>query len=169
MTPLRTFRLLRATGARAVMLLLLAVLAGCAVLEPEPDASDRRALSRARALWEREGPDSYRYVYSARCECPPTVARATWVIVEKGVVVDAEYVEGNDPIVAGPQLYGTVDSLFALVQRAYDGHAAEVRVRYDERMGYPVDVYVDWRKDYVDDEGGFLASELVSYTPAALR
>ena len=155
--------LLRRAGALAAFVLLLA---GCAVLEPEPGATDRRALARARALWARTGPTSYRYIYAPHCgECPPSFARATWVMVERGVVVEAAYVEGNDPVNAGPQVYATVDSLFALVQRAYDGHAAEVRVEYDVSLGYPVEVWIDWRKDYVDDEGGFAASSLVPIAP----
>jgi hypothetical protein len=158
---IRIFRPLGRLGALAAFLLL----GGCAVLEPEPDAADRRALSRARAQWERVGPRSYRYVYAPRCDCPPTVARATWVTVEQGVVVEASYLDGNEPVNIGPQLYGTVDSLFAQVQRAYDQHAAQVRVQYDPQLGYPIDVWIDWRRDVVDEESGFGASSLAPYTP----
>ena len=148
--PLRRLLALAATFAPVLLL------AACAVLEPVPHEADRRALARARALWARQGPASYRYIYSPQCgECPPTAARATWVTVSDGVVVGAAYVEGNDPINAGPQVYGTVDSLFALIQRAYDNHAAEVHVRYDPALGYPVEAWIDWRASYVDDEGGF--------------
>ena len=164
--PTMSIRLFRPLE-RACALVALLILAGCAVLEPEPDAADRRALARARSLWEREGPASYRYVYAPRCECPPTVARATWVTVEQGVVVDAAYFDGNEPVNIGPQLYGTVDSLFARVQRAYDQHAAVVRVRYDPQLGYPVDVWIDWRRDVADEESGFGASSLAPYTPVA--
>ena len=153
---------------QAVLLILMLALHGCAVLEPEPDAADRRALSRARSLWQRVGPTSYRYVYAARCGmCSPYAARATWVTVEKGRVIDAAYVESNEPINESPQVFGTVDSLFALVQRAYDEHASEVRVQYDATLGYPTDVWVDWRGDMADDEGGFSASALTPYAPVA--
>jgi hypothetical protein len=159
-----SIRKLRPLG-RACALAALLILGGCAVLEPEPDAADRRDLARARDLWARVGPRSYRYVYAPRCDCPPTVARATWVTVEQGVVVEASYLDGNEPVNIGPQLYGTVDSLFARVQRAYDQHAAEVRVQYDPRLGYPVDVWIDWRRDVADDESGFGASALAPYEP----
>ena len=154
---------------QAVFLILMLALHGCAVLEPEPDAADRRALSRARALWQRVGPSSYRYVYARRCgECSPYATRAAWVTVSRGLVVDAAYVEGNEPINEGPQAFGTVDSLFALVQRAYDEHAADVRVQYDATLGYPTDVWVDWRRDMADEEGGFSASALTPYASVAL-
>lgn len=163
----RTFRPIE----RALALLaLLAFLSGCAVLEPEAGADGRRALARARALWERVGPESYRYVYEPRCECPPTIARATWLTVQEGVVVDAYYLDGAEPVNTGPQVYGTVDSLFARVQRAYDQHAAEVRVQYDPQFGYPVDVWIDWRRDVADEENGFGASSLEPYTvPPTVR
>ena len=161
-----SIRMLRPPGrTRALTALLLLILGGCAVLEPEPDAADRRELARARDLWARVGPTSYRYVYAPRCDCPPTVARATWVTVERGVVVEAYYLDGYVPVNSGPQLYGTVDSLFAHVQRAYDQHAAEVRVQYDPQLGYPVDVWIDWRRDVADEESGFGASALAAYTP----
>ena len=164
-----SIQLLRPLGrafALAFALAALLILPGCAVLEPEADAADRRALARARALWERVGPSSYRYVYAAHCNCPPTVSRATWVTVEQDVVVDAAYLDDSEPVNIGPQLYGTVDSLFARVQRAYDQHAAEVRVQYDPQLGYPVDVWIDWRRDVVDDENGFAVSSLAPYSPA---
>ena len=154
--------------ARPAMLACLFAITACAVLEPEPGAADRRALSRNRTLWQRVGPQSYRYVYLPRCgECAPTYQRATWVTVQKGIVVDAEYVDGTDPVLTGPQVYATVDSLFALVERAYDNHAADVRVTYDATFGYPTEVWIDWRRDMVDEEGGFFASSLATYVPAS--
>ena len=160
---LRLFRRSRRPHALALGALLLA---GCAVLEPEPQQADRRALARARALWERSGPSSYRYVYEPQCaECPPSAARAAWVTVENGVVIEASYVEGSDPVNAGPQVYGPVDSLFALVQRAYDERAARVRVEYDAALGYPTTLTVDWRRDVVDDEGGFRVPALDALAP----
>lgn len=159
-------RLLQPLERLCALAALMLLLAGCAVLEPEPDADDRRTLARARALWARVGPESYRYVYAPRCDCPPTVARATWVTVQQGVVTEATYLDGDEPVNIGPHVYGTVDSLFARVQRAYDLHAAEVRVRYDPELGYPVDVWIDWRRDIADEESGFGASSLAPYMPA---
>lgn len=177
--PTMPFRISR-PGARALEklrermlprlqpLLFLLLISACAVLEPEPGAADRRALARNRALWSRVGPASYRYVYSPRCgECAPSSQRPTWLTVQAGKVVDATYVDGGTPVLVGPQVYATVDSLFALVQRAYDAHAAEVQVTYDASFGYPTDVWIDWRRDMADEEGGFGASALAAYGPVA--
>lgn len=166
-TFLRTFvRTLAHSSARIATLACLFAITACAVLEPEPGAADRRALSRNRALWQRMGPQSYRYVYLPRCgECAPNYQRATWVTVQRGIVVDAEYVDGGEPVLTGPQVYATVDSLFALVERAYDNHAADVRVSYDATLGYPTEVWIDWRRDMADEEGGFFASSLAAYAP----
>jgi len=153
---------LRALGATALFLL-----AGCAVLEPEPLAGERRELSRARTLWQRQALASYRYEYAPRCaECATTYARPVLLTVDKGVVVEAEYVDTNQPVGINPQLYGTVDSLFALVQRAYDQHAYAVNVRYDAERGYPYDVWIDWRADLADEEHGFAITRLAPYVPA---
>ena len=152
---------LRALGATALFLL-----AGCAVLEPEPLAGERRELSRARTLWQRQALASYRYEYAPRCaECATTYARPVLLTVDKGVVVEAEYVDTNQPVGINPQLYGTVDSLFALVQRAYDQHAYAVNVRYDAERGYPYDVWIDWRADLADEEHGFAITRLAPYVP----
>jgi hypothetical protein len=42
-----------------------------------------------------------------------------------------------------------------------------VRVEYDAALGYPVRATIDWRRDVVDDEGGFRVPALAAYTPAA--
>ena len=163
---------LRRAMPLALAALVLSFITGCAVLEPEPQAADRRELARARALWQRQGLASYRFEYSPRCgECPPSAARAVVVTVDAGVVVEASYVDSYEPVNTNPYVYGTVDSLFAVVQRAYDQRAYSVRVRYDATRGFPTDVWVDWRADVIDEESGFAVSAFVPYRPeaAALR
>lgn len=153
-------------SAGALVLVALFLLAGCAVLEPEPRAGERRELQRARALWQRQALASYRFEYTPRCaQCAPNATRAVLVSVDRGVVIDAEYVGSYEPVNTNPQAFGTVDSLFAIVQRAYDQHAYTVRVRYDETRGFPSDVWIDWRGDLADEESGFAVPALSPWAP----
>lgn len=129
-------------------------LAGCAVLEPEPLAVQRRALVEARARWERARPRAYRYMYTPQCSCPSNYTRAVWVSVQDSVVTRVAYVDGYGPALVGTVGFPTIDGLFARLDSAYAAPVPDVRVRYDGTWGYPAEAVVR------DD--GFAASALDS-------
>jgi hypothetical protein len=58
----------------------------------------------------------------------------------------------------------TIDSLFALLDDAVQGSAAEVRVRYDDALHYPREGWIDRDRGMADEEYGF---EVVSLVPIA--
>jgi hypothetical protein len=54
----------------------------------------------------------------------------------------------------------TVEGLFAAIEEAALGGADEVRVRYDERYGYPADVLIDPDANTIDEERRYAVANL---------
>lgn len=58
-------------------------------------------------------------------------------------------------------LFLSVDEVFDLIERARAEGAAEIRVRYDEALGYPTETWIDFERLVADEERGFTIRNLV--------
>ena len=56
----------------------------------------------------------------------------------------------------------TVDELFGFIEDGFDQNAAQVRVSYDPELGYPVEAWIDYRLNTIDEERGFV---ITSFSP----
>lgn len=125
-------------------------------------------LQRHRAQWQADGPKSYVYGYNKYCDCHPTDPPETVVTVANGEVTRVYHLLAGSsrevPARAGSlELYWTIDDLFDLIDSAMSAGAAATRVRYDDTLGYPVSIYVDYDSDLVGDE---LDLRITRLTPA---
>ena len=127
-------------------------------LPPETVAAFEAALQR----WEEAGLDDYDYQYQRQCFCLFDYVRPMAVQVRGGAVVSVVYADEEGGPVAEEIAaeVPTVDGLFALLQEAVDGNAASLRATYDEELGHPLDVFVDYDFRIADEEQGFIASNL---------
>ena len=116
-------------------------------------------LAAARALWQRRGPTRYRYTVRHLCFCAPAATSPTRLLVDRGVVVSAEQLDGTPVDVA---LQPTVDRLFDLIVQAIRDDAAIIRATYDPSFGYPTSLFIDQSQQIADEEQRYEASDLTS-------
>lgn len=137
----------------ALALLLLSVVA----CSEGPLGPARESLQANRDLWDRRGPASYSYVYEVNCFCASPALRPVRITVETGEVVGAVREETGDEVEGQ---FPTVEDLFERIQDAVDREAHEISAGYDPELGYPTAVFIDYERRVIDEEFGFLASDL---------
>ena len=113
-------------------------------------------LDAARALWQNAEPDRYVYGFNKFCECHRETPPETLVEVSSGAVTDVRHimVKTGDTVPAAAAnfaLYWTVDDLFSLLERASQGEAV-VRAEFDDELGLPKRLFIDYLPDVVGDE-----------------
>jgi len=119
-------------------------------LSPEDDA-----LTAARAAWQAKAPAAYMYQFRRLCFCGPDVTRELVVEVIDGEVVSAVYVDDGLPSSPPLDEVPTIDDLFDEIQDAIDREAHQLNAEYDDELGYPVDVSIDYILEAVDEEMAF--------------
>lgn len=132
---------------------LIALLGASVALARSPAESHAAALER----WRAAAPPSYRYAYRKRCECYVDQPPETVVSVDAGRIVDVRY-RRDDYLADIPvdahrqQWYWTIDDLFTMISTAIERPADVLRVSYDEQLGYPVSIYIDYDRASVGEE-----------------
>ncbi len=113
-------------------------------------------LTASRDLWEAAGIESYEYRYEKVCDCHRDTPAETIVTVENGLVVGVRY-DREDYLTEIPvaedsyQWFRTIDELFTLVETA-SRSAATLRVAYEQELGYPTYIYIDYDQAMVGEE-----------------
>lgn len=140
----------------AVAALAVPVLASCSD-GTGPNRGDAIALARAKVAWAAQRPASYTFVVRPVCFCGVQPIRTT---VVNGAVTARVYVDDGTPVPAGFfDQVETVDAMHATIDRALREHAADLDATYDSR-GVPVDAMIDWEANAVDEEFGWVVTEL---------
>lgn len=132
----------------------------------DPLGPDVGELERARARWEARAPVLYEYQLRRTCFCPRALVRPVRITVSDGDVVAAVDPGTNEPLDPPPDGFPTIDDLFDEIRDAIDGEADSIEATYDGALGYPVQVFIDWIEDAIDDEMSFQVSEYVGALPA---
>jgi Family of unknown function (DUF6174) len=127
-------------------------LAACCAHEAAADAR----LDAARARWHAAGQSAYEYGYRKFCECHPETPPETIVSVRDERVVRVRHrpVDSDIEVPAQDknlQFYWTMEGLFTLIESALTRGAA-VRVEYDDALGFPRSVDIDYDPDFIGDE-----------------
>ena len=151
----------RLRSAAKLPLLALALLAGACDGGPFGPSGAEAELRAARARWERQGAADYAYTVRRTCFCGPDVAGPVRVEVRGGRTVSVSPFEGRPLFPGAFDRLDTVEEMFASVQDAIDAGPYLLDARYDPARGYPVSVAVDYERNAVDDEGGFVVSDFV--------
>ena len=131
-----------------------AAIAVLAMLFAAPAFGQDAAFTASRERWHAAALGSYEYGYRKYCECHPDDPPETVVTVRDGAVVGVRHRPvGSDVEVPGRNfdVYWTVDGLFDLLRSAY-ARGAQVRARYDVRLGYPTELYIDYDANLIGDE-----------------
>lgn len=147
-------RLFVALAGALAALLLAAVPTAALTPAPPPaptvdpsiaDGSAQRSLDAARERWAEHGVASYRMRVGVRCFCPRSYTMPRPLTVRRGKPVP--------PVPPHLRTYATVPRIFAFIQRAIDGRAALMTVRYSPH-GLPREVSIDRSFQIADEEIG---------------
>ena len=88
------------------------------------------------------------------------------VAVRGGVVTSVEFAGEEFTVVPPlPERFVPVEELFALLQDAVRRNAARIEVSYDERYGYPTELFIDYDERMADEETRFVIRGV--YAPVA--
>jgi len=139
-------------------------MAACGGLGPQD--AQRAELDANRARWSSLGPDSYVYAMQRLCYCAVESIGPVRITVEADTVTERVYVETGQPV---PEVartaFPTVDGLFEILERAMEDGAYEIRVTYDPDLGVPIDFWIDFLENAVDEELGVQVTESVEVLP----
>jgi len=121
-----------------------------------PALAQDAAFKSHREQWQKAALSSYEYGYRKFCECHPDTPPETRVTVRNGAVVGVrhrpvDYAEEVPAEQRNLQFYWTVDGLFDLLASAYE-RGVRVRVAYDETLGFPTEIYIDYDAEFIGDE-----------------
>lgn len=119
-----------------------------------------------QARWESLGPASYEYAVQRSCFCAPISLGPVRVRVEDGEVVERVYVDSGTSVAGDlATVFPSVDGLFDVLRSAIDRRAARIDVTYDPDLGVPVDFWIDYSENAIDEELGMRVTEPVSPIP----
>lgn len=104
-----------------------------------------------RELWKEQGIRDYQFQYFVSCFCGFTGPNPALITVQNGVVTKVENPD-SPAAVANVNGWPTIDSLFAIVDRARESKAALLDVDYDETYHYPEVISIDLVERTADDE-----------------
>ena len=152
-TPYQTTTLI----AVVVLLIIVFVITGYFFVAPKTQSSAMTEFLQHRELWNRQQPDSYRYVVDPDCFCTAEY-REHYAVTETNGSVTARF---ERPPNANSALAGltppdvlTIDKAFALVEQGID-EAGHIEVAYDDSYGFPTDATIYWSEIGADDFFGF--------------
>ncbi|TGD72322.1 hypothetical protein E4634_15265 [Mangrovimicrobium sediminis] len=131
--------------------LLAFTLLGCDDSNNNNVSAEQKALNQAEKLWSEAAVDSYTYIYSRLCFCPPEEDLV--VTVTEGQVTSAFYTPSGTYLTELSLFdLNTIEDFFALVQQAIDEPVASLEVVYNPDLGYPVTIAIDYDLSIADDE-----------------
>ena len=107
--------------------------------------------------WEHSGITDYDYTGAWSCFCPQEYLADVAVTVRGGVVTSVAFA-GEEFTVGppSPERFVPVEELFTLLQDAVRRNAARIEVAYDERYGYPAELFIDYDERMADEETRFI-------------
>ena len=108
--------------------------------------------------WRSNRPARYHFTYRNRCFCAGTEPVVVAVVGDSVVGVTPVSGEGAPPLPASS--YRTVDGLFALIAEWRDRDPVHTHLEFHDSLGYPTDVFFDFRANVADEEQGFEISDL---------
>ena len=133
-----------------LFLVPLALLAGCRLLN---STDPREDFDLAFDQWSSQGYGSYSYEVLRSCFCGfPGVGSRVVVVVHEWEPVAAWDADTGEPFTPSEvRSFPTVEDLFDIAEDAID-RADRFSIRYDDRLGYPVEIDIDYIRDAIDDE-----------------
>ncbi len=112
-----------------------------------------RRLRLNRNLWNRQNISSYKYTLSKSCFCTPEARGPVVILVRNGKTISITSVATGKP--ANPEFfqnYNTIPKLFDVIQDAIDRKASSLNVQYNQKLGYPTQINIDYNSQIADEE-----------------
>jgi hypothetical protein len=133
---------------------------GCTLLGLD-DGEEQERLDDARALWAAQSVSSYAFTQRRLCFCIEGGV-AVRVEVENGVVASRTRVDDGEPVSPdAAQYYLSVPDLFDFIEETLEREPADLKIVYDQTLGYPTLVEIDYVEMAIDDE---LTYEISAFT-----
>jgi Family of unknown function (DUF6174) len=142
----------------ALGLSLLAV-AACDPSVGFSSLGEQHRLRVARERWIDRAPASYSFTMARICFCLELPAMRVTVV--NGAVTSVRPVGGGDELTGSSRdAFRPILALFGTVSDAIDDDAYSIRAVYDPALGFPADVFIDYRRDIADEERGFAVRDV---------
>jgi len=124
---------------------------------PSPTAMSQEMIDllAAKAKWGQ--PARYEYVFYKSCHCMSEFVQPMHVIVKDGTKINVTYVEdaisGSESQDVINSVY-TIEKQFMVIEQALSGpfKADSVVVDYDDELGYPLVLSIDYESAIADEE-----------------
>jgi Family of unknown function (DUF6174) len=120
-------------------------------------------LADAHDRWEQAGVADYSYVLHADCGERTLIGRFR-IAVQDDTVTAADGLDQSGRLLVrelGLDSVPTIDDLWdELLQAEADG-ADEANGDFDEALGYPTSITIDWERNAIDDEACYEISEFI--------
>mmetsp|Transcript_19006 Transcript_19006/g.31507 ORF Transcript_19006/g.31507 Transcript_19006/m.31507 type:complete len:399 (-) Transcript_19006:85-1281(-) len=124
---------------------------------PSPTAMSQEMIDllAAKAKWGQ--PARYEYVFYKSCHCMSEFVQPMHVIVKDGTKINVTYVEdaisGSESQDVINSVY-TIEEQFMVIEQALSGpfKADSVVVDYDDELGYPLVLSIDYESAIADEE-----------------
>lgn len=153
-----TLRLVARCWQAALAVAVIAASVACSDLGPKSQVDE---LQEAQELWRSQRPLRYVYTIQRQCFCTEDARGPVRVTVDGETVVSQFYGDGRTVDAAAAGWFPSVDGLFAVLRDAFDEGAYEIRATYDPQLGVPVDFWIDYSQNTIDEELGFTVTEAV--------
>ena len=148
-----------------VLYFTLAPLCGCDILRLADDrhVDTQSQLDNNRKKWDSEMASNYQFSFQWSCYCTMDFVAQVNITVLENRIHSAAYVDGDVPIPleVAIERYEAMDGLFDLLQSAIDENAYTISANYHPDLGYPIEVWIDYEKNSVDEELGFTIHNLI--------
>jgi hypothetical protein len=121
-------------------------------------SSQQAPLNSNRALWRSWALLDYQFTYRMQCFC---MSDEVVITVSNGLVTQAFRTRDGTFLSAQERTnLPTIEVLFDKVQEAINQRVYSLTVIYNAQRGYPESIQIDNIKNAIDDEVGYLASNL---------
>lgn len=108
--------------------------------------------------WRSERPALYQFTYQRDCFCLGT--EPVVITVDGDSVSQVSLEEGDGTPVGTISDYPTIDDLFEQIRTWRDRDPHREELEFDDRLGYPTDVFFDFEERVADEEMGFRVRDL---------
>ena len=159
----------RLTSQFAVTCLLLPlIISACSLFDGKDGNTANSDFKANYEKWQSKNPSYYTFTIDRQCFCPRGNFPAKIEIEDDNIarVLDPDTGEPipedslGTPSLTYSDVYPTINDLFELLEEAIDNNADRIDVSYNQRIGYPVKIYIDYSTSTVDEE---ISYEISSY------
>lgn len=137
---------------RVLFLSILVLSSSCTGLVEHTSAADGE-FHRHLQKWRLAAINDYDIHYQKGCYCLADHQRPVQVKIRSGQIVEAVYIDDQQVVsLSSKNDLKSVSDLFDLIDEAMAKPAAELAVSYDQSLGYPTSIYIDYYARMADDE-----------------